>query len=146
MFWLILHSVPWSALKCHQGEDWPSPGRGHDYKEAEAREKERARRDFSECCRSMGWSLRASHALCVAFPKVIWCRRVVWVERHGLKQPWCEQDSCGCAPPPANQQRRLSDEKKKPHLIREIVMITLQWYLGLGCGVSFTKRLRSTAR
>lgn len=23
VFRLILHSVPWSALKCHQGEDWP---------------------------------------------------------------------------------------------------------------------------
>lgn len=31
-------------------------------------------------------------------------------------------------------------EKKKPHLIKEIIIITLQWYLGLTCGMSFTMR------
>lgn len=42
--------------------------------------------------------------------------------------------------PPASQQGKLSVQKKKPCFIKEIVIITLQWYLGLTCGMSFTVR------
>lgn len=69
VFWLILHAVPWSALKYHQGEVWPRQGEVTTTKEQRQGRKEQARRDFSERRRSVGWSLHASHALFVAVLK-----------------------------------------------------------------------------
>lgn len=69
VFWLILRSMPWSALKRHRGEGWPRQGEVTTTKRREGAN----RPEFSEPCRSMGWSPRASHALCVTFPKEIRC-------------------------------------------------------------------------
>lgn len=134
VFWLIPHSEPWPAPKCHR-EDWPRQG-----EVTTTKGQRQGRRS--------GISLSA--ALQGSRPSVLPTLFVLHSRKKCGAGGWCGSsdvawNSSGVsraplALPPASQQGKLSAEKKKPRLIKEIIIITLQWYLGLTCGMSFTVR------
>lgn len=130
VFWLIPHSLPWSALKCHR-EGWPRQGEVTTTK----RQRQGRRSEHDRICLSAAHQGPGAPVLptlfVLHFPKKYGAGGCC--ESSDMAWSSSSVSTAPLALPPASQQGKLSVAKRKPHLIKEIIMITLQWYLGLTC-------------
>lgn len=122
VFWLIPHSVPWSAPKCHR-EDWPRQGEVTTTK----KQRQGRRSELDGIC------LSAAHQ--GPGPSVLPTLFVFHSRNKYGAGGWCESsdvawNSSGVSRAPlallpASQQGKLSVEKKRPRLIWEIIIIAM---------------------
>lgn len=123
VFWLIPHSVPWSAPKCH-GEGWPRQGEVTATKRQRQREKEQIH----------GICLRAAHQ--GPGPSVLPTLSVLHSQKKYGAGGWCEPSDVAwsssgvsrapLALPPASQQGKLSVEKENYNCIA-MVLRSCMW-------------------
>lgn len=130
VFWLIPHSVPWSAPKCHR-EDWPRQGEVTTTKG----QRQGRRSELHGICLSAAHQGPGPSVLptLFVFHSQKKYRAGGWRESRDLEQQWCEQGSSGsssCKP----AGKALSAEEKatfnKGNYYNYIAMVlrSYMWY------------------